>query len=391
MNKLPVVGMFGNPGGILLSARGLDDAIKRVGENTGNLMFQYASWSLVRNPVALFQINELEARVSELRETIDVLMIPAANQLNPAWDCGWLANLIERLDKPVVIVGLGAQSKIGQDTDIILPPGTERYVKVLSERARVIGVRGATTQNLLARYGVTNTIITGCPSNFIRPGLVGEDIAQRLGATIAKAKAGEPLALNYLFGTMEDYTRDAERTLYGILGPVARRIIYQTNAKILRYLNTGTPDDAARSFLGWEAGVLKEKGGAAQHIQRVGEKGCFFMDAKTWIDAVASDDASIGMRIHGAVAALQGGSLGVCVAFDARTQELVDTMGYPYIPANSLAGVQNLAQLFELVRFSPEGFDRQRRVLRNNLCLALEQFGIRTLLSDRPSLGAVGA
>src|SRR5690606_1779062 len=77
-----------------------------------------------------------------------------------------------------------------------------------------------------------------------------------------------------------------------------------------------------------------------------------YSSAPYWIDDMLKYDLVIGMRIHGAIAAIQAGKLGVCVAFDSRTLELCQTMGYPYIDANDLTRPDmQLSELVHLIKF----------------------------------------
>lgn len=379
MARVPVVGMFGAPGGVLLAESSLETAIKRVGENTGNILFQYACFKFVRNPIVSIQIDQID--IDYLREAIDVFFIPAANQLNPSWDLSSWADIVERLNKPVVIVGLGGQAAEIEETHAIkLRPGTVRFVKLIAERAKLIGVRGVWTQRLLHHYGVHNTIVTGCPSNFINPTISGEAIASRLETVKQRVSAEEPVRINYLFGTMEEFCRPYEKILYSVLSEPARRVIYQTNINLLAYAHTGDLSDRAKQYIEWEARIVAPEQPPFRHFELIREQGRFYFDAKAWIDDVARDDLSIGMRIHGAVAAIQGASLGVCVAFDSRTLELAETMGYPRIVAHEMKRIDNLRSLIDLIKFSPVEFNIRRERLRRALKTAIEQEGVLSTL-----------
>jgi len=82
-------------------------------------------------------------------------------------------------------------------------------------------------------------------------------------------------------------------------------------------------------------------------------------------------DLAIGMRIHGAIAALEGGRLGVCVAFDSRTLELSETMGVPHFLASDIQQHMLLADVLDLVRFDADEFDvkRKRNLIEINAIL----------------------
>jgi hypothetical protein len=75
---------------------------------------------------------------------------------------------------------------------------------------------------------------------------------------------------------------------------------------------------------------------------------------------MARFDVAIGMRIHGAVAAIQAGRLGICVAFDSRTLELAQTMGYPYVMTLDIKEGMEIREILEKVTFYPSSFEAKR-------------------------------
>lgn len=77
--------------------------MKAVGENTGNLMFQYFMAKNIKNPKVFVHFSDISSNLENIKSIVDVLCIPAANQISPAWDLGWWADIIEMLDKPIVI------------------------------------------------------------------------------------------------------------------------------------------------------------------------------------------------------------------------------------------------------------------------------------------------
>src|SRR5271169_4020775 len=105
--------------------------VLKTGGNTGNQIIAHA---------LLGQINfdkiswDFRADPREVNERFDMFVIAAANFLFPSFDFGGMAAYIEKADLPVAIVGLGAQAH-SYDPDIKLLPGTERFLKVVAERA----------------------------------------------------------------------------------------------------------------------------------------------------------------------------------------------------------------------------------------------------------------
>lgn len=374
--RSPVVGILGTPGTVLFAEHGVEAAMHRVGMNTGNLLFQYSCTKNIKNAAVHFNLG-VDMDLGFLKEAIDVLVIPAANQLNPHWDLKWWVKLIEDLDKPVVIVGLGAQAKIDEVQDVVLQPGTVRFLHAIRERAKIIGVRGENTLRLVDRYGVSNAEVTGCPSNFINQTITGESIAARAKTLLEK----EVLRVNMLVGTLEEYARESERLLFKMAMEHHGRLIYQTNDKLLAYLLTGREDAELTNYLNWEAQTVAPGLPPAEYRRKIRHRGRYFFSAPGWIDDVARDDLSFGMRIHGAVAAIQGGSLGVCVAFDARTLELAQTMGYPYVRASDLPECRDVRDVVARMVFSAEVFDHKRSQLKSSMKRCLEQHGVTTHLS----------
>ena len=94
------------------------------------------------------------------------LAIAAANFLRQDSDMTPLANLVEKIDKPVLITGLGAES---QSTDKIpeLMDGTVRFLKEISKRCDYFGVRVNLARLFVKPTGLINAKVMGCPSIFI--------------------------------------------------------------------------------------------------------------------------------------------------------------------------------------------------------------------------------
>jgi hypothetical protein len=371
MPRTPNVGILGNPCGVLIAGSSVDVLNEYIGENTGNLLFQHAVWKRVKNPKLNFRMG-IDFDVDYFRDNIDVLCIPAANQINPMWDLDAWADLVEYIDKPVVIAGLGAQAAIGEVAEIRLGPGTRRFLEGLHKRAIFIGVRGEETRQFLVGIGFSNVVVTGCPSNFINDHISGENIVRKLEAFLAK---NEP-AVNYVFGTMEDISREYERSLFQMWRGNPGKIIYQTDRRMMDLVLNGVQRADFAPDIEWQQRYLAADLSPGSFTELLRSRGTFFFDPLSWIDTSSRADLTIGLRIHGAVAAIQGHSLGVCVAFDSRTLELASTMGYPHVLAKDIQKISSLHELDSILRFDAEEFDEKRESLRENLKLVMNQHGV---------------
>lgn len=153
---------FGTPSneGTLISS---DFLMKSSGSNIGNWAFWYATHKLIGSDSSILSAKP---ESKNFKDKIDLIVIPAANWLQPRYDFSWLADFIEEMDKPCLMIGLGAQSH--DDNKIpSLSTGTLRMLKAISKRTPYIGVRGDFTYKVCKKHDIENVKVMGCPSLFI--------------------------------------------------------------------------------------------------------------------------------------------------------------------------------------------------------------------------------
>ncbi len=360
--------IFGTPGGVSVAASGFNGAMAQIGFNVGNAMFQLAVAELVANP--RIYINTSSAP-SFVRENADVLIFPAANQVNPHWDLTEWAEFIEAVNLPCAVIGLGAQSEIGASVGMNLKPGTMRFIKAIADRSGTMGVRGQFTKDVLGQLGIQNTIVTGCPSRTINRHVTGSSIAAALNLALENAKP----RVGYLYGTFEEGTRKAEQKLSSIVKDFDHRIIIQTNPPLMKLVWGGELSPEETRTIHWLGTVARPDLSGSQYVEYLKQSGVFYSDARSWIDQMTAMDAVIGMRIHGAVAAIRGGSLGVCVAFDSRTLELAQTMEIPYLTAQEVEECSSFHEMLTRIHFDPVEYDRKQAVAIDRIKDILEPSG----------------
>lgn len=350
--------VIGNPAGVSYDAVGLDGALRIVGNNTGNLVFQHAVWMRVKEEK--FIVGEMTTQAAEqVREAADVVVLPAANQINPQFDLSWWVKWLEMVDKPIVCIGLGAQAAIDSQGHMELTPGTLRFIDLLKERCKLIGVRGQFTADVLERYGCTNTAVTGCPSNFINPSVSGSSLA----AKIAAVREFVPEKVAILFGTMEPETRAVELKTQQLFGRGDYSYVFQTNKTLIATAMGEKLHEQDYSYLNWQKSVLASGVELNTYIRSIKQRGRVFWNVPEWIANAGSIPLSIGTRIHASIVAVQSGSLGVCIPFDSRTKELVDTMGYPLLKLEDMLAAETADDAIAAIAFDPLVFDEKRKVL----------------------------
>ena len=77
-----------------------------------------------------------------------------------------IENFIIKCQKPLIVVGLGANCLTGYDTEFYkkLSPDLVNFLFFLSHHSKEIGVRGNFTAEVLQSLGIDNVSVVGCPS-----------------------------------------------------------------------------------------------------------------------------------------------------------------------------------------------------------------------------------
>jgi hypothetical protein len=359
---------------------GLDYKTKfeRTGHNTGNLLIGYA---LRRQLVCSSYKYGNPGNSSNINQDFDLIAIPAANFIYKGFDFGWLADIIEKTTLPCLIVGLGAQLPSISSSEIDIPEGSKRFLKVISERVTSIGVRGAFTADVLARLGVKNTTVTGCPSLYWS---LGPEIR------ITK-KSWSPDFRVSLNGsrnvTQHSFSADDAMRVEGALLKLAITqgydYVLQNEFPEFDLLYTDPPlTDALRLSLQsisnrFALGVTPEE------YATFAKKLCkAFFSVEGWADYIQMKDFSFGTRFHGNMIALLNGVPAVIIAHDSRTTEMCQFMKIPYHAVNQCDPTQ-LQRLYEEADF--ETFSSHYRTLYANYLEFLKQNQVRHSLKELSS------
>ena len=329
------------------SVSSFDRLYQLVGQNTGNLLFTNAVWNQIAGPKE--RIN-FTFDPGKLNERLGALAIPAANWLNPRVDFTDLADLIEKLTIPVVLIGLGAQ-----DTDysgqINIPEGTRRFVRAVAERSASISVRGDYTRQVLEGIGIGNVTVTGCPSLYhdfrpftpppsnlyvrFRRGLIH---ATRYSASYA------PFAR----------TKSLQRQLFRFAYKQEMDILFQSEPEEMRLL---TGHDCDNVFDDRLKGLLLEVYDETDWDKLVAyvlSHGRLFFDVNQWSRALDAYDYVLGTRLHGTIMALNSGVPAVLIHHDSRTREMAEFAALPSVSADKV----RLGKRQIVAQFSHENWSR---------------------------------
>ncbi|TON21089.1 hypothetical protein CGH62_24745, partial [Vibrio parahaemolyticus] len=95
-----------------------------------------------------------------------------------------------------------------------------------------------------------------------------------------------------------------------------------------------------------------------------------------WMEDSARFDFSIGLRLHGNMAAWQSGTPAIWIYHDSRTRELAETMALPHISHMDYLKIDSLEQLRNKVDFSFSQYGKRRKLLKDRYKKILDDAGI---------------
>jgi hypothetical protein len=206
---------------------------------------------------------------------------------------------------------------------------------------------------------VRNTVVIGCPSNFINP-------APTLGAAVEselRRQRFERLAVTA--GDLTPAHRQVERRLFGWLLRRGGAYICQSHPALISVgrdrLGEVPPADVDRIRRCLQSAPRRLP--RAKFLAAARDRFRVFFDAGAWLEYLTTFDLAVGARIHGNLLAVQAGTPGVCVYHDARTQELCQTIGLPHVSVAQFLSVQRPEELVELNGFDGTTYDRRRSAL----------------------------
>lgn len=328
-------------------ARKFDILMGAAGFNTGNLLFTNAVWAQVKGRKKRLGFH-FDPDV--LNKTLEALVIPAANWLGPHVDLSELADLVEKLDIPVILIGIGAQDHAFTGT-VEIPDGTLRFVRAVSERSHSISVRGEYTREILAGYGVQNVTVTGCPSLYqsLQP-----DAEAKLRAAWA-SPAGPTLlhstrysAAHLPFIETPSVHRDIFRHAYASGTDLLLQSEPEEISMIVQASGKPVLDDGLKAAM-VELYQAQDWTMLENYLRRHAK---VFFDTVSWSESMTGYGRAFGTRLHATIMALNSGVPAILVHHDSRTREMSKFAGLPSISADqacvSDAGIQDCFRAADL-------------------------------------------
>ena len=288
------------------------DFYAMIGKNTGNYMFTVAMYRQLAGTV--MQIN-FSFNPENINSNYDAVVIPCANWLNSYAEWDWLVERLERLEIPIIPIGLGLQADHTEVSNVKVSASAYRLAHVFARKAKYISVRGDFTASYLRSIGINNIITTGCPSIYMRLG-VSENYNPNGGLAISSTRYY--ISKNFL------KKNDLNRRLFEIAATIRADMIYQSEPEELQYLLYGDPAPLAPT--GNHTVLTKLYGfhSLEQLIIYLDKYGHFFTDLNAWQKFVQGKSTIVGTRLHGSILSLNSGVPAVLFTHDSRTSEIAE-------------------------------------------------------------------
>ena len=341
---------------------------RAVGRNTGNIAFAHAVDAHLGG--GLRSVDRKQWALANRMEGIAVL--PAANQLGSHTDHHVLAQAFCDISVPMVLIGLGAQSRPMRVQVPQLHAGTVDWVRQIAEHAPTerpnIGVRGTFTRYVLDRHGLADhTEVIGCPSWFIDP---SPRLGERIAANIRPPERVAVAAGNQWWRRLARI----EASLADLVTEPGGYVV-QNSLALLR-LASGEAERVGKKDVVACRDYVRPDLTEAEFVRWMERHGSAFFDIPSWLAHYRQFDFVIGTRIHGTILGLQAGVPSLCVVHDMRMLELCQTLKVPHVRAEDVAEGVSREELVGLYDFDASEFDDNRQQLCANYVAFLKGNGL---------------
>lgn len=326
--------------------------------NVGNLLFGQSVFralsvqgtEVVANSYNAGRDGIDDAYIERINNEFDAFVVPLANAFRPSFrkNLANLTKVIEGLDIPVTVVGVGSQHPIsgGDAPNDDLDADVKRFMTAVLERSSSVGVRGEETAAYLQRLGFGSDVvdIIGCPSIYMHgPTPTVRQLAPQLNSDDSLAMSSSPAT--------------------GVMIPVIRS--HAERFKRFRYipqnsddLNTMVWAEANRS-----PNTITELISTDSPLH-LNDQIRFPLDPNTWVDYLRDFDFVLGTRIHGSVAGILSGTPTLLIAHDSRTRELAEYHGIPHLSIDKITESTRAEDLYELADYSQFNAKRETNFVR---------------------------
>lgn len=308
-----------------------DKLYQAVGLNTGNYMFTTAAFREIDGVVE--QIG-FAFDPEQVNANYDAVIVPAANWLNDKQDWDWLSDLIQRLEIPVITVGLGVQANSENPNDLKVNESCVRLVRILAQKGNFISTRGNFTSAYLNSIGILNTVATGCPSLYMRP---SQDETPAVGGSGYVVQS-----TRYSINSEFVAHNSVNQRIFSEAVRHGHSMIYQSEPEEMQLLLSKLQPTEQLTTRLPILSKLYGVGGGDEFLSYLREFGRVFFSIEEWSTALKKYDLQCGTRLHGTILAMNSGVRAMLIAHDSRTSEMAELASLPTVGSDIDLSPQSL-------------------------------------------------
>ena len=349
-----------------------ENFMKSIAGNTGNSYITYAlikelmgDLSEIRHIQNIYEYNfdKPDLEIDYINNEATHVFLILQDQIRLAESYGLklpyekIMNFISKINKPVIIAGLGANSFEGFDPDFHkkLDPNLITFLKFLSDHCIEIGIRGHFTEEILHNIGINNTRVIGCPS-FFEMGKnrhIKKHPTSNLKSMILTSKL--PIIPATTKVIMQDFLEE------DIIKPIAFNNI-------------------PNNIQPWQ---IEDFNKQKYHI---------FSSIEDWKHFISPFNFAIGYRLHGSILAINSGVPALCLNGDSRATEMCQFLNIPHNPSLKIKSENDYLKIYEELDVSklndnyPTLYNNFVNFIHKNNLLMFEEKQISYEYIKQPSL-----
>ena len=322
-----------------------------IGGNVGNLVYAYSLFRmLMTDPETVLVPDYYKAEsglftdryADRISEEYEMYLIPLPDAFRSDFVQGLenLTKFVRRLKIPAVIIGCGIKAKLTQDIsrgyafdDTVLA-----FLKAVLEHSPMIGLRGERTMEYVQHLGLIpekDATVIGCPSMYA----FGPELAIREPCVQPDSK---------IIVTNNPYAPSkVHRFLRRVMEEYPQAFFIPQRQEELQEMYLGTPLSATA--------LSKAAAKAPDYPRTIHDevfssgRSAFYLDYRSWRNAVSDADLCIGPRLHGNITCLLSGVPSLLIAKDMRTQEAADYHRFSYILQDEITDETALPSLLNRI------------------------------------------
>jgi hypothetical protein len=298
--------------------------------NTGNyLIGEGAAHSLRNHNVTYIPFWHFANSIDDddvyesINKEFDVIVFASANLLRPGYSAELEARVFEKINIPVVVMGIGIQRKGNLDDE--LPEGTLKFLNVLKAKQSFFLTRGYFTADFLKRFGMGFVKPTGCPSLYFSPAGVRRSLSRLADPELAEAQR---IAFGGYLGSVADTIVDANALLHP-----DSTATYVLQDEIVVYNLNIAAEEGAEAYDQNACRIVASTEYKHSDKWKCRHDLLVFFDTNRWRTWASTQDLCLGRRFHGCVIGMQAGVPSLMIAVDDRMREMLEFIGFPFIEA----------------------------------------------------------